>query len=101
MISYLLFLSSSFILVMTIVSSIHIEFHSWGFLILISFSFSIASMGENLLTGKVSIAFLYKTQCRAGWAGKPNLYVWNFIKFLLHFNIQTETWGYVIWGIQH
>ena len=48
-------------------------------------------MRENILAGKVFIAFLYKNQHRAGWAGEPNLYVCNSIKFLLQFIIQTET----------
>ena len=51
MISYLLFLSLNFILVITVLYCIHIEFNSRGFIILM-FSFNITFMKENLMQEK-------------------------------------------------
>ena len=69
----------------------YIEFHFCGFLILISFSFNIMSYERKSYNRKISIAFLYKNQHRAGSVVKPDLNLWNPIKFLLQLNIQTET----------
>ena len=57
---YLLFLSFNFILGITILNGLYVEFHSGGFVILISFSFSIASMRSYLLAGKKFYSILYK-----------------------------------------
>ena len=37
-------------------------------------------MRENCLTEKVSIAFLYENQHRAGQADEPDLYMWNIYR---------------------